>query len=534
MTPPTRSQTNAQQGRSIPWPWALGSIIAVLLILGAALTTHAMVQRAREAAFALPAPAAPLLTVRAITRPEGGAKLVALDAHAGTLGVLAVAPATRGMAPQGCPPHMSGCTGAPSATQASAFLVIDEATGAVKARTALDGPCTPAREATALLADPTHGHTYALAGTTLLTFDSRTAACQGATAIETGNATDAHGHPTVGALAGAALVPNGGGLYLAYASAILLVDPSNGMLLRGGALPPHTAPLVAGPVLDVTQNTFYVFAQNAQGPRLAAFAADTLTPQGNLPLASGTHLGPMTPDGQHLILLGHDGTTSLLSVPDGHVGSAHPQPIHAWQDTAAVGWDDAQPLVATTGSAAEIRLLASSEMGATTQAILPLTLAPWVPWNPLLVDPARHISLLPAADGSLVVVQNTPTKALTQSQALLLAHAGLAHYLPPTNQEPPFVAPISFPLTATQADRAYYIHFSDLGWQGPYAGTASTSITGTSNASAEGASSVVTDAAHVTYTITWDQMFSRSHTWIVQVAPSGAVRLISTTGDAIP
>jgi len=38
----------------------------------------------------------------------------------------------------------------------------------------------------------------------------------------------------------------------------------------------------------------------------------------------------------------------------------------------------------------------------------------------------------------------------------------------------------------------------------------------------------------VTFTITWQQLFERTHTWVCAVAPNGAVALRSETGDTIP
>ena len=71
----------------------------------------------------------------------------------------------------------------------------------------------------------------------------------------------------------------------------------------------------------------------------------------------------------------------------------------------------------------------------------------------------------------------------------------------------------------------FWIHFADRGWQGPYPGTASVAVT--SNGAQPG-------GYIVTFTITWRQLFERTHTWVCAVAPDGAVALRSETGDAVP
>jgi hypothetical protein len=38
----------------------------------------------------------------------------------------------------------------------------------------------------------------------------------------------------------------------------------------------------------------------------------------------------------------------------------------------------------------------------------------------------------------------------------------------------------------------------------------------------------------VTFSISWQQLFTRQHTWICLVAPDGSVQLQSDQGDAVP
>ncbi|HEV8193801.1 MAG TPA: hypothetical protein VGP82_20300, partial [Ktedonobacterales bacterium] len=89
----------------------------------------------------------------------------------------------------------------------------------------------------------------------------------------------------------------------------------------------------------------------------------------------------------------------------------------------------------------------------------------------------------------------------------------------------------SFPLAAgspaqpTSRPEQYWIHFSGRGWQGPYPGTASTSV-----ASDPGHPGAYT----VTFSISWQQLFTRQHMWVCLVAPDGAVELQSDQGDPVP
>lgn len=511
----------------IPWPWAVGSVAAVVVVLVATLLTHAVVLHVQSAALVVPAPATPYLQVSAMVRPDGGARLVALDADAGVVDVLAAAQPNQPITPQGCPPQIQGCVSASVGGTANALLVLDDATGATRTRIPLTGRCVGATRATLLLDDPTHGRTYALSGTALETFDSRSGACLGAAVLPGANGTG--GTNAYGALVGAALTPDGDALYLTYRDGIVLLDPASGQLVRGGAISPSVGSLVAGPVLDLPENAVFALAQTSAGLALVPFAADTLTPMRSMPLPVGTLLGPFAPGMGALLLFGRDGTvsqvaTSMLVATSGARPSL--QPINGLQGAMALGWAGAThgpgpvALVANAGGARMVTLLGTS---AHLYAALPLPLAPMMSWQSLPID-AGGVVLI-ASDGTLVFVRMAPTTTVDQDVALLLARAALPRYLPDTNQQPPFLAPATFPLTPGTAARAYDIYFSDLGWQGPYTGSASLTIT---------AGSGVAGAYQVTYTISWNQLFVRQHHWVVRVDPGGSARLVDSSGDAIP
>src|SRR5215469_1537671 len=76
---------HAGPGPSRTWPWAVGSIAAVVIVLGATLLGHALVSGRHVPPLAVAAPAVPPLAVVAATSPAISAQLVALDASAGHL-----------------------------------------------------------------------------------------------------------------------------------------------------------------------------------------------------------------------------------------------------------------------------------------------------------------------------------------------------------------------------------------------------------------------------------------------------------------
>jgi hypothetical protein len=160
----------------------------------------------------------------------------------------------------------------------------------------------------------------------------------------------------------------------------------------------------------------------------------------------------------------------------------------------------------------------------------------WAGSAALLVDTATGLIYLPGAHGQVVVArpQQTGSRAggyaLSAATAVVLAHSALSRFLPFTNQDPPFITPDTFLLSATAQGQSlsmtYWIHYIDFQWSlGPYPGTTS--------------ATVLPDPAHVgaylvTFTIRWNETFLRTHAWICAVAPDGLVTLRSDTGDIVP
>ena len=38
----------------------------------------------------------------------------------------------------------------------------------------------------------------------------------------------------------------------------------------------------------------------------------------------------------------------------------------------------------------------------------------------------------------------------------------------------------------------------------------------------------------MTFSVTWNQLFLRQHSWIVQITPDGRTHLLAESGDGIP
>ncbi|HLY32798.1 MAG TPA: hypothetical protein VKQ36_17375, partial [Ktedonobacterales bacterium] len=111
--------------------------------------------------------------------------------------------------------------------------------------------------------------------------------------------------------------------------------------------------------------------------------------------------------------------------------------------------------------------------------------------------------------------------------AVILARAALVRLLPNTGQTPAFVSADTFPLDLNPGVRAndFWVHYSDIGWRGPYPGHARSSATD---------DPANPGAYTVTFSIDWTQLFTRTHTWVCEVTSSGVVQLISDSGDAVP
>lgn len=494
--------------RRFPWRWALGAVLAVLLVFSGAMAAHLAVGSSRLTAT-VSAPALASLRLRAVTSPGVSFERIALDSASGHLVALA------GPASRGCPPT-DAC---PPAGRPDAFVVLDGATGATLAHTPLSGDATPASSAALLLVDADSHVAYVVSSTAITRFSTLDGMLQRRVSL---------GATLAGPPTGGALDTSTGRIYLCAGPTLYSFDGNSGVLLasqpilRGGGT-------VDGPTFDPTAHRLYLLARDTGGaPQLAAFAT-TLAPLGQLPLPEAAALGPLDAAGRALYLFGQDGAVYQLTT-DAPFTVAALGAAPRLRNAVALGWNSNADHAYRAGAdgldlleSASGRLLAS----------LPLPVAQPAA-TPLAVDAARGLLYVPTLHGQLAVIRDAGAAsagALDPATALLLARAALDHFLPDTNQDPPFVAPDTFPLDLTAAPsytplpHDYWIHFSDLGWQGPYPGTADATIS--------------PDAARVggylaTFRITWQQLFPRQHQWVCAIAPDGTVTLRSEGGDAVP
>lgn len=485
------------------WRWALLALLVVAVVLGATLVGRALVGHARRGVVVAPVPLGPL-RVAAVTAPGTSYEHLALDVAAGHLVALA------GAVPRSCPPTGACTLSSPSA----AFVVLDSASGARITSAPFAGAAASAAHATLLLADPTTHTAYAVAPEEVTRFSTENGQFEGGflTPLALG-----------GTISGATLGTAPGTLVLAGGATLAVVDATSGVVRASRAIPS----LAAGPVLNAATGQLFVLAgdpSSSAGTTLMALDTATLAPRGQLALPAGT-LGPIDSTARTLLYFGADGTTYRIAL-DGPLGTSALAAAPDMRSALAAGWN---ATLRHTYRATPDSLDALDTQSGRLLGTLPVrALQP--AGQPLLVDAARGLLYVPAAGGAVLIVRDAPASgALDAATSLLLARAALARFLPDTNQDPPFVASETFPVaadpTAAGVAHDFWIHFSDLGWQGPYAGSAGVSV--------------APDQRHsggfvVTFRIAWYQLFARSHTWVCAVAPDGSVALQSDTGDAVP
>jgi len=502
-TAPARATPPA--ARHPTWPWAVGSILTVVVVFAVTLAGRHIVAQLRQSALVAPAPPQPALPVMAVTSPQAPIMLAGLDAAAGHLVALTAT------SEPSCPP-VGAC---PAARPLAAFVVLDGATGAELAHTQLASEAAPASTSVLLLTDAAHHVAYAVAPHAVTLFSTLTGERTGGYALPNDVPWQ---RETGGALAAShnMLLLSGGGQLVA-------LDAATGRPRAARTLGDSGA-RDEGPVLDGVHDRLYVLQCTEARCVLAAYAPDTLLPLGQWPLPAGTRLGPLDMTSGTLYLYAADGAVSALSLDTlaSGAGTAMPMPVDALRGARALAADAAHGVfVVATSDAVELR----EAVHGSVRAALPVRVA-WPGSAALLLDDARGLLYLPTAGGEVMIARSTadsqPQRAAT---AVALARASLVRFLPDTNQDPPFLTPETFPLGEGTRPTTYWIHFSDLGWKGPYAGSAMT------HAVPRGGQP---GAYTVTFTITWHQLFERSHNWVCAVAPDGSVRLLSERGDAVP
>ncbi|HEX6540591.1 MAG TPA: hypothetical protein VF040_02465 [Ktedonobacterales bacterium] len=491
------------------WPWAVAVLAVVGVIVLSAVVAHALADRARHAQASVAAPDLPMLSVAAVAHPEAGALLVTYDPSTRHLVTLA------SQHEPSCPP-----VGSCQPAHPDALVLLDGTNGQPGARTALSGDASAATDATLLLDDPVRQRAYAIAPDAITMFSTANARLVGHYQLSSG-----------ATWSGGALDAARGHLYLLGGGRVIALDALTGAMLASVSLSvPDGAPAPDGPIFDASRYLLVTVIRPrdaSDAPRLVLLDAATLQQKRALALPLGARLGPL------------DGATGLLDIFGGdsrawqlHIGAAITAPLTlaltrapALDGALAVGSNTTLRHIYVAGFAKTLLL---DERNGRKLAALPLA-ARWPMSQPLPVDSAHGLLYLPADHGAIVVVRGGAS--ITSESAAILARAALAKLLPDTNQDPPFVAPDTFPLGAGPPAKPetrtleYWIHFSDRGWQGGYPGTASVTVEPESGQPG---------GYRVTFTITWQQLFRRTHTWVCAVAPNGQVTLLSEAGDTVP
>lgn len=472
-------------------------VVAVVII--AALGARHVIAGTRHTALAVPAAALPMPEVIGATPANTYVQLAALDAPAGH--VVTLVSATQ---PQ-CPP-VGACPAAPALT---AFAVFDAASGRQLFTSPLTGAAAAATDSVLLLADAGHHVAYAISPHAVTIFSTATGTTVG-------------GYTVPSAVwpreSDGALDAQRGVLALAGGSQLLALDAATGHVLASRDLGTG----ITTSALTVNPATGMVYAllrqPNASQQTLAAFDDTTLAPRMRLPLPASARLGPLDAAADTLYLPGTPGGTCAYSL---RTAQLTPAPAGVC-DALALGWSATGSHLYTVDAN---MLTVRDALSGQALAALPIRAA-WPGDQPLLLDSGRGLLYVPDDQGMVLIVRDGAQPAtLSAGSALLGARAALARLLPDTNQDPPFVSPETFPAAPGTRPESYWIHFSDLGWQGPYSGSAASTVS--PQASRSGGYTV-------TFTITWNQLFLRQHSWTCDVSPDGAVRLVSESGDALP
>ena len=299
---------------------------------------------------------------------------------------------------------------------------------------------------------------------------------------------------------------------------------------KQAARQPLSAP-ASTPIVDTNLQRVYVLLDSGgQRPSLEGFRSRSLVPLGGAALPAGWSAGPRDDGSNTLYLFGKAGLVGAVDLGEIAFSTAQPyptitpDPIAPLTGARALGWDPAQlTLVALYGD----HLTAYD-----AESLQPFAAAPvagaWDAQRPLPVDTVRGVLYAPDASGAIVALSLARPRAIPApdaATALVMARAGLGALLPNTNQTPPFLDAQTFPVTQTTLARNFAIHYSDLGWRGPYPGHASAKVV---NVGAQPGDYTIT------FAVDWNQLFVHTHSWTVELLPDGRVKLLADTGDAIP
>lgn len=487
------------------WPWAAGSIILPLVIIVTTLVGARFVAQQRLAAMVTLAPALPPLRVAAAIQPPAGISAWTLASSHGA----PVALIYGAQAPSTCIPD-AACPGAPLASQ---LAIYDGATS----RQLLARSITPADlSQCAALAGRASDVVYLV--------------CPGQVqmvSLATGETARQLPLPAGLDTAHAALDDATSTLYVPGSGALYSFDLATGKQIASQPL----GGSASTPAVDANQGRVYALvAGGTSHPVLLAFRARTLQPLGGASLPAGWSAGPRFDNANTLYLFGRQGAVGATGLGEVTLSVARPyptvtpDPVGPLTGARALGWDAGrQTLVAQYAD----HVTAYDAESLQPYAASPIASA-WDAARPLSVDAVHGVLYVPDASGAIVALslaRPTAASAPDAATAVVMARAGLGALLPDTNQAPPFLSAQTFPVSQTTVARNFAIHYSDLGWRGPFPGHASAKVV---KAGAQAGDYIIT------FAVDWNQLFVHTHSWTVELLPDGRVRMLADTGDAIP
>lgn len=513
-TPPAQAPSPPAQPRRPVWPWAVGTIVVTLAVIAATLVGHRLVARARLAAQVASPPSAPVMRVVSAIRasPNPGTLCDTLDTPAHTL-----------IAYRGPSATCAGVASPSVSGQPTLLLALyDSVSGQMRSILTIPTQGSPAF----VVSDDAHGQVYIAQVNRVTILDATSGKVVGSYASNLGQHAVAM-----------ALDPATGALYVvASDGSARAVDAATGAALASSPTAPGPTgllPTPTGMALDTTAGLLYTYAPRVAPAQpnvmIQAYHLADLSPAGAVMLPTNWQPGPYNAAEGTLYCFGPGGAVGAVRLPRAVASQSRqtvqPAPVAALRGASRIGWDTAGGLLLRMG-AQNTDLLRASDGQVVARA--PYVGAAAKDTQPIAVDTARGLAYVNDGAGDILITSLTPMKgtaAPNAATALVMARAGLASLLPNTNQSPPFLSAQTFPLSPGAIDRQYFIHYADLGWKGPYSGSAS--VTDVRAGSQPGDYTM-------TFAVTWNQLFLHQHSWQVELTPDGRAHLRAESGDAIP
>ncbi|HEY7985208.1 MAG TPA: PQQ-binding-like beta-propeller repeat protein, partial [Ktedonobacterales bacterium] len=289
-TPPAAAR------RAGGWRWAVGTLLAVSVILGATLAGQRYVAARRLAAAHVPDPRDPPIAALALARPAGLVAAVTPFAGGRRLVMLAGPPAPT------CAPNVS-CERPPTY---DGLLALATATGATLWQAPLDGR---RQHATALVVDDQRGLVDVISQDGVAVFDAATGAPRAAFALPHGATTSARNAAAFSGDGAVTLTAEEAG-----APVLLAFDALTGAARFDRALPAQG--MSQGPVIAAGDGVALVLTAIPGETLLSAYATADGTPRASVAVPAGTRLGPFDAARGRLYLFGPSGAVATLAPAD--------------------------------------------------------------------------------------------------------------------------------------------------------------------------------------------------------------------------